>query len=109
MFIWVLKRSAKGFITSRKQKQRYGDECKLPPHKVSYNLTFISIEIPGFSSIPPYLSLEIEHARNAKCFYLEAPNPLKYQTFVLSDLKQQYENLRTAKLAVTSHGALTKV
>lgn len=79
--------------------------------RLSYILTIVSTEIPGSSSIPPYLSLETEHAWNAKCFYLEAPNPFKYQTFVLSDLKHQYENLRTAKLAVTSHGtpALSKV
>lgn len=55
----------------------------------NYILTILSTEIAGFYHIPPYLSLEIGHAWNAECFYLEAPNPLKYQTFDLSDLKWQ--------------------
>lgn len=55
----------------------------------NYIPTILSTEISGFYRIPPYLSSEIGHAWNAKCFYLEVPNPLKYQTFDLSDLKWQ--------------------
>lgn len=53
----------------------------------NYIPTILSTEISGFYCIHPCLSLKIGHAWNAKCFYLEMSNPLKYQTFDLSDLK----------------------
>lgn len=59
----------------------------------NYILTVLSTEIVGFYHIPPYLSLEIWYAWNSKCFYLQVPNPLKYQTFDLTDPKWQ-QNLR---------------
>jgi len=53
----------------------------------NYIPTIRSTEISGFYHIAPYLSLEMGHAWNVKCFYLELLNPLKYQTFDLFDLK----------------------